>query len=164
MKITIALTLCLWGSGFNFCQGQTPESAWTYIEIDHQKAKWGDYADPAWLRYFGLDMGDLNADGFMDIISGRSVYLNPKGDMSGHWQKVDLGLNVDGILIMDVDGDDFGDIIAQALPDVYWLEATTKDGSSWKSLKIGEVPATSHVNSQGFERVQLIAGGRSDLS
>jgi hypothetical protein len=108
-------------------------------------------------------MGDLNADGFMDIVSGRSVYLNPQGDMSGHWQKVDLGLNVDGILIMDVDGDDFGDIIAQALPDVYWLEATTKDGSSWKSLKIGEVPATSHVNSQGFEKVQLIAGGRSEF-
>ncbi|MCK5700407.1 MAG: VCBS repeat-containing protein, partial [Cyclobacteriaceae bacterium] len=98
----------------NFIQAQSPVNSWSYIEIDNNKSKWGDYDDPNWLRYFGLDMGDLNGDGLKDILTGRWIYLNPGTDMSGDWTKVDIGINADGILVMDVDGDEYGDIIAQA--------------------------------------------------
>jgi hypothetical protein len=148
------------GSGLS---AQNNVSNWTYIEIDNEKSKWGDYDKPNWLRYFGLDMGDLNNDGMKDILTGRYVYLNPGKDMSGKWKKVDLGSNVDGILIMDVDGDEYGDIIAQALPNVYWLEAVNKEATKWNSTKIGEIPATSHVNSQGFEKAQIMAGGKQEF-
>ena len=64
---------------------------------------------------------------------------------------------------MDVDGDENMDIIGQALPDIYWLEARDKNAKTWKTRKIGEVPATSHVNSQGFASAQIINGGKSEF-
>ena len=42
--------------------------------------------------------------------------------MESQWEKVTLNENVDGILCMNVDDDEFGDIIAQALPDVWWFD------------------------------------------
>lgn len=165
-KLNLFIAFCfglIFSLTINVVQAQSPVSSWTYIEIDNNKSKWGDYDDPNWLRYFGLDMGDLNGDGLKDVLTGRWVYLNPGGDMSSDWLKIDIGMNVDGILIMDVDGDEYGDVIAQALPNVYWFEATNKEGTSWKSIKIGEIPATSHVNSQGFANAQIIAGGREEF-
>ena len=123
---------------------------WTYIEVDNFRGKWGDFAQPNWLKYLGLDAADINNDGYLDIISGRYFYRNPGGNMTAKWERIDLGINVDGMLFVDVDGDELGDIIATALPDVYWFEAQDKQGSSWKGIKIGEVPATSHVNGQGI--------------
>ena len=142
---------------------QNPASNWKYVQIDGQKVKWGDFDQPNWLRYFGVDMEDLNNDGLKDILTGRNVYLNPGNGMTSAWKKVDLGSNVDGILTIDVDGDEYGDVIAQALPNVYWLEATNKEATKWKPIKIGEIPATSHVNSQGFEKAQIIAGGKEEF-
>ncbi len=147
----------------NRLQAQPAVNNWTYFAIDTAKAKWGDYAQPEWLRYFGLDMGDINGDGRNDIVTGRSAYLNPGSDMSRPWTKVDLGDNLDAILVIDVDGDAYIDLIAQALPNVYWLEATNTEASHWNIRKVGEVPATSHINSQGFARAQLIAGGREEF-
>ena len=155
--------ICLIGMTCIGLSARGQVSNWTYMEIDHEKTKWGDYDDPDWLRYFGLDMGDLNQDGLNDIVTGRWVYLNPGNGMSGPWEKVDLGVNVDGILIMDVDGDEYADLIAQALPDVYWMESVNRDGTAWSAVRVGEVPATSHVNSQGFEKAQIITGGREEF-
>jgi hypothetical protein len=137
--------------------------SWSYVQLDNHKAKWGDWDAPDWLRYFGLDMGDVDGDGNLDVLSGRFIYHNPGGDMSGAWKRTTLPQNVDGILLLDVDGDPYADVIAQALPDLYWFEATDRDGTSWSGSKIGSVPATSHTNSQGFERGQLVAGGKEEF-
>ncbi|MEO0732585.1 MAG: hypothetical protein AAFZ52_07110, partial [Bacteroidota bacterium] len=45
---------------------------WTYVEVDSAKAMWGNFADPEWLRYFGLAAADLNGDGLKDIVTGRN--------------------------------------------------------------------------------------------
>ncbi len=138
---------------------------WTYIQVDDSKTKWGDYpeATPEWLRYFGLDMGDVNGDGYQDILTGRWVYLNPGSDMTGSWQRVDLRLNVDGILMLDVDNDPYPDIIAQALPALIWLEATNEEGTEWESRQVATIPETSHRNSQGFLVGEILDGGRPEI-
>lgn len=138
-------------------------NSWQYIQIDDQKGKWGDWDKPNWLRYFGLDMADVNGDEYLDVLSGKYIYHNPGGDMTGDWLRTELPQNVDGILMVDVDGDEYADLIAQALPAVYWFEATDKNGKNWKGQKIGEIPATSHANSQGFERGQIIEGGKEEF-
>ncbi len=140
-----------------------PLDQWTYIQVDSIRGKWGDFAQPDWLKYFGLSAFDVNGDRYLDIISGRYFYSNPGGDMTGHWERTDLGRNVDALLFVDVDSDKFADCIATALPDVYWFEAQDKLGTSWKGYKIGEVPATSHVNGQGFTLAQIVPGGRPEI-
>lgn len=145
------------------CFAQKNVNDWQYIQVDDNKGKWGDWKAPDWLRYFGLDMADINGDDYLDILSGRYLYHNPGSDMSGEWKRTDLPDNVDGILLMDVDGDEFADVIAQALPNVYWYEATDETAENWTGKIIGTIPATSHVNSQGFERAQIIAGGKEEF-
>jgi hypothetical protein len=140
-----------------------PPDQWTYIQVDDSRAKWGDWSDPEWLRYFGLDFRDINQDQAVDIVSGRYVYLNPDNDMTSQWPRVDLGMNVDGMLFLDVDGDVLADIIAQALPEVYWFEAIEPGGESWQSRRIGELPQTGHVNGQGYRTADLIPGGKSEI-
>ncbi len=53
--------------------------SWRYIHADDKRAKWGDFDPPDWLRYFGLDAGDMDGDGDLDLVSGRYVYRNPGG-------------------------------------------------------------------------------------
>ncbi len=136
---------------------------WTYIEVDSNRAKWGDFDEPEWLKYFGLARGDLTGDGYGDTASGRYFYRNPGGDMTGKWTRVDFGFNVDAYLSVDVDGDRFGDLIAEALPDVYWLEAEDRNGDSWRATIIGNLPKTDHVNGQGFTLGQIVAGGKPEI-
>ena len=140
-----------------------PLNKWTYIQVDDQRAKWGDWNEPKFLRYFGLDMRDVTGNGFKDIVAGRYFYRNPGGDMSSPWDRIDLGMNVDGMLFADVDKDDAADIIATALPEVYWFKAQDKQGNSWKGTKIGEVPATTHLNGQGYANAQIIPGGKKEI-
>ncbi len=156
-KILIALLISI-----NF-QCITAQNHWKYIQIDSTKQKWGDWDNPDWLRYFGLDAGDIDRDGNQDIVSGRYIYHNPGDHMEGSWERTVLDDNLDIILFMDVNKDPYADLIAQSLPNLYWLEAIDLKGTRYKKHKIGEVPATSHVNSQGFEKAQIIKGGLSEF-
>ncbi len=138
-------------------------AGWRYIQVDDSRARWGDWAEPRWSRYFGLAMGDLTGDGCGDIVSGRYFYRNPGGDMAGKWDRVDFGLNVDAMIIMDVDGDNLGDVIGQACPDVYWLEAGDARGGKWTAYKVGEQPPTDHGTGQGYLTAQIIPGGKPEI-
>jgi FG-GAP-like repeat len=140
-----------------------PIDKWQYIQVDNARTKWGDYAQPEWLRYFGTDAKDINNDGFKDIVAGRYVYINPKGDMTGKWNRIDFGENLDGMLFVDADNDENPDIIAEALPNIYWLEATDKSLTNWKKIKIAEIKETDHVNGQGYRYVQIIEGGKPEI-
>jgi hypothetical protein len=137
--------------------------AWRHILVDDKRAKWGDFDQPEWLRYFGLAVGDLTGDSLSDIASGRYFYRNPGGDLSARWERINLGLNLDAILITDVDGDDHGDLIAQALPDIYWVESLDTQGNTWRARKVAVAPPTGHFNSQGFATGQLVPGGRPEI-
>jgi hypothetical protein len=67
------------------------------------------------------------------------------------------------MLIVDVDGDDLADVIGQALPDVYWLEATDSQGNGWNATQIGTIPATTHQNGQGYVLAQIVPAGRPEV-
>ncbi len=143
----------------------TDTLTFTYIQIDDNKGKWGDFSltEPKWLRYFGLDAKDINFDGFKDIISGRYIYLNPGNTMENEWKRIDLGLNIDGMLFVDVDGDEFVDIISESLPNVYWIEAINHEGRGWAFVIIDSLPVTEHINGQGFEIEDVIKGGKPEI-
>ncbi len=138
-------------------------SDWTYIPIDDAKQKWGDWDKPEWLRYFGLDFGDVDRDGNIDIVSGRYIYHNPGGSMEKPWPRTVLDDNVDAIFAIDADGDPHADIIAQALPNIYWYEALDEEGTRFSRKVISTIPPTGHVNSQGFEKAQILSGGLLEL-
>lgn len=141
-----------------------PLDKFTYFQIDSTRQKWGDWEEPSWLRYFGLDFPDVDGNGYKDIIAGRYFYMNPTGDLSGEWKRADLGMNVDGMLAVDVDGDRQGDVIGTRLPDVYWFETDDwRAGSRWASVKVAELPPSGHVNGQGYEKAQIVPGGKPEL-
>ncbi len=163
IKTTAVLLLLCFGLSQTALAQASDKYDFTYIPIDSTKQKWGDWDEPEWLRYFGLDFGDVNRDGNLDVVSGKYVYHNPGGSMEAPWKRTALEDNADAIFAVDADGDPFADIIAQALPHIYWYEATNKEGTQYKRRKVAEVPATSHVNSQGFEKAQIIPGGSEEL-
>lgn len=163
MKQTlISILFLLLGIVLN-AQQKLPVDRWQYIQIDDSRQKYGDFAEPGWLRYFGLDMKDVNFDGHQDVLSGRYIYLNPAGDMTADWQRVDLGFNVDGMLLVNIDDDPYADIIAESLPDVYWLEALNEEATAWSATIIAQLPKTEHVNGQGYKSADAIPGGKPEI-
>ena len=154
-------------SGFiyetNAQTGVNPLNYWTYIQVDDSRARWGDWDPPGFLRYFGLDMNDVTGNGYKDIVSGRYFYRNSGGDMTGKWDRIDLGWNVDGLVFLNIKGEKFGQIIGAALPDVYLFSAKDLQGNSWDALKIGQVPPTTHVNGQGYRTAQIVPGGSEEV-
>lgn len=141
----------------------TAMAQWHYIMADSTRTKWGDYDKPNWLRYYGLDFKDIDRDKDLDIVAGRYIYHNPGGKMEGFWKRTDLGMNVDGLLFMEVDNDEFPDFIAEALPNVYWFEATNKEGTTWTHRIIAQIPKTGHVNGQGSIVADVIKGGLPEI-
>jgi hypothetical protein len=128
---------------------------WNYIAIDRNRSQ----------RFFGLDVGDLNADDRKDIASGHYVYLNPGGDLTGTWQRVSLPSGHDALLSLDVDGDPLADLIAMTGEGkVYWLEAADRTAAGWSSRLIGSLPAADHgISSQSVRQGQILAGGRPEI-
>lgn len=148
---------------FSFSQGKLAINRWTPFKIDTTRETYGGTGKFNWLRPMGLDATDLDHDGYKDILCGWYLYHNPGNDMSKNWTRSELPFKVDGFAFVDVDGDKFTDIIAQALPDVYWLEAKDLNASSWTVTKIGEVPICADMNSQGYEVADLIPGGKPEI-
>lgn len=137
-----------------------PLDKWTHIQVDDRRARWGDFQEPKWLGYFGLAAGDVNRDGFVDIVSGRYFYRNPGGDMTAPWSRVMFPVNADGMLLVDVDGDGQLDVIAEAAPDVYWLKPLDPQGDTWQPIKIGTIPKGTDWNGQGYAIANLVPGSR----
>lgn len=152
----------IWINGLN-ANRNLPLDRWTCITVDDKRAKWGDFSPPSYLRYFGIASGDFTGNGLKDIVSGRYFYRNPGGDMTAPWERIDFGLNVDAMLVLDVDDDGQLDVIAEALPDVYWLKPMDRQCNSWKAMKVVTIPTASHRNSQGYRLAQLLPGRKPQL-
>jgi len=159
-RLTLSLVVCLLAAAAHSLRADLPLDQWTYIQIDDQKTMWGNYDDPHWLRYFGLAMGDIDGDGQSDIISGRNVYLNPGTDLAEPWTKLDVGINVDGMLAADLSGDGPMSVIGSRLPDVVRLDF---DGESWTETVLNQIPPTGHHNGQGYRVADMIPGDYPEI-
>lgn len=122
---------------------------WRYIKVDATRAKMAS-SQPA----FGLAFGDVDRDGRIDIVSGKYFYRNPGGDLAGSWSRTTFPVDADAMLVVDVDGDGQKDVIAQALPAVYWLKPDA-DASRWSYREIARLTPTGHVNSQGYRPARI---------
>ncbi len=135
-------------------------SSWAYHQVSKRH-----------VRAFGLAFPDVNHDGKLDIASGPFVYLNPGGWMTGDWKQIALPSYAHVFATLDVDGDQFADLIAQEnnpsgdTEKLYWLEATNKEGTEWaKPIVIGEIPRASEPEgSQGYAVAQIVPGGRPEI-
>lgn len=113
-------------------------------------------------RTFGLGFGDVDRDGDEDIVSGRYIYANPGGDLTGRWDRTRLpqGMNAFAVLDADPAGPprilavrDEGDIA------LYLLESEA-GSDRWVPRKIGTVPRASHaLGPQGYRSAALRPGG-----
>lgn len=138
----------------------SPLDGFTYVMVDDQRERFNDGT-----AFFGLTFADLDGDGDDDIASGNYLYFNPGGDMTARWDRISLvdQLNsvVDVVLATDVDGDDHVDLIAEALPNVWWLE---RDGAgTWAGRVVAEVPATPRPNGQGYRLGDLTGDGEPEI-
>jgi len=127
---------------------------WHYIQVDGTRDK----------RYFGLAFGDINRDGYVDIVAGKWFYRNPGGDMTGTWVRMDIDDQIDALAVVDVDGDELGDIIGLKPNEQYWYEAADKNGSRWRKTRIGSLPIDDHrLSTQIYGVGQLIPGGKPEI-
>lgn len=139
-----------------------PIDHWTYIMVDSTRENIGSLSK-TWLRAFGITFGDINNDGYKDIASGRYVHINPGGDMSGIWERVDFNLDLDAVLFVNVDDDDYADIIAMAYPGVLWLEVSNSIGTQWQKTFIAYLEPTGHQNGQGYALADIVKGGKPEI-
>lgn len=134
---------------------------WTVITIDSTRQSWG-IKPFEWLRGFGIDAEDVGT-GYKNIVAGWYFYKNPGGDMQGGWKRYGLKPKADGLMFVNVDGDECADFIATTLPHVYWFEFTGNKTQPFNVKQIGSIPATDHINGQGYKIADIIKGGKPEI-
>lgn len=134
---------------------------WQYILIDSSRIgndivkNWGS---------FGLDFADGNDDGFGDILVGKNFYLNPGKNPLKGWQKSTIRDTTDNMFIINIDDDEYADVIGLSCNQQYWFKATDKECKHWKQIQIGNQPICSHkMTSMGYCKADVFAGGKPEL-
>lgn len=140
----------------NLLDQAAPLSRWTFKQVTDQHA-----------QTFGLAFADINGDGQVDIASGRYWYQNPGRDLLGDWVQHEFPAGMHVALALDVDNDEFVDLVAQADETdlaFYWLEAQDPAGESWRTVKIGSVERASHeLGAQGYRAAQIEGDARPEV-
>lgn len=133
-------------------------NGWTYLQLDDSRTRY-DKLEHGWEAWFGLAIGNATDDDLPDIACGKWFYRNPGGDLEATWTRSELGTELDSLFILDVDGDEFGDIIAISCDKQYWLEALDCNGTKWTRHEIGELPICNHgISTMGYKTAQLFDG------
>ncbi len=128
------------------------EKFWKYQPVDEDRPE-------SQFGKMGLVFFDVNKDGRQDIIAGSFVYLNQKENLMEKWQRVELPNDIDVYFALNVDDDEFTDLIGIGNNQIYWLESDDT-GLNWSSRIIGTVP---QGRTQGYTTAQVIPGGKPEL-
>ena len=132
-----------------------PLNRWTYSAIDNNSTKG---------QAFGLTFADLNRDGFMDVLTGNVYYKNPGGNMQGSWSRSAVAEGTDFKLTLDVDADQFPDVIGNGSDNfVRWYEADSA-GQLVKRKDAATMAPSQHSSGQGYTAADIIAGGKSEFA
>lgn len=141
---------------------------WTYEEIYNNRKRY-DNSQRGSAFLFGLDFGDVNKDGMMDVVAGRELHIAPSDDINGEWTTINLPEpeTMDAAIFYDVNQDSKMDIIGfdlMASGSIYWLESTKDDGTGWKPHQISlspAIPVPGHRNPQGYTMARMMHKGES---
>lgn len=147
----------------NFCAKHKPLplDKWAYYLIDSTRT--GNDIVKGWAT-FGMDFADGNKDGYGDVVAGKYFYLNPGGDYAQEWKRSILKDSIDNMFIVDVDGDDYADVISLQCNKQYWFEAENEAHTSWKATLIGTEAICNHkTSSMGFCKADIFPGGKPEL-
>jgi len=160
LKVAILIFFCI--ALHNACKHK-PFSLdrWSYILIDSTRS--GNDIVKNW-GWFGMDFADGNHDGFGDIVAGKWFYLNPGGEMSSQWLRYTIQDTVDNMFIVNVDNDQYTDIIGLRCNEQFWFEAENKEHTKWREVRIGNEPICNHkTSSMGFCKADIYKGGKPEL-
>ncbi|MDG4553139.1 MAG: VCBS repeat-containing protein [Candidatus Competibacter sp.] len=127
---------------------------WNYISIDAARPK-------SQKGMMGLVFTDVDRDGFMDVVAGSFVYRNPSGKLWDRWLRTKLPKNVDIYFAVNIDGDQFSDLIGIAGNTIFWLEALDEKATSWKAIPVGKVIQGGRT--QGYIAAKLIPSQKPQL-
>ncbi|MCK5243611.1 VCBS repeat-containing protein, partial [bacterium] len=137
-------------------------SNWQSFIVDNNREQYADGKN--WYNYFGIYAGDISGDGQEDIVSGKYVYTNP-GTITDNWEMHALPVKADGALILNIDADNNADVIAFALPYIYWFEVNAQ--GEWIEIRKMDYSTrnieTQHRNPQGWRLADLTGNGREEI-
>ena len=136
-------------------ENQTSETRkWNYTSIDTARPE-------SQKEKMGLVFTDVDRDGLMDIVAGSFVYRNPNGKLWERWSRTKLPKNVDVYFAVDIDGDQFSDLIGIADDTVFWIEALDEKATSWKAMPVGTI--VQGRRTQGYIAAKLMPGEKPQL-
>jgi hypothetical protein len=129
--------------------------SWTYIAVDQNRTG----------NSFGMALGDITGDGYVDIVAGKYFYRNPGGNLTGVWQRTQFPIDVDAMFVVDVDGDGKLDIVGLMCNDLYWLKPSNAAATQWTSTKVATIDGGCNegLSSQGYAHTRLVPGPKEQL-
>ena len=152
-KMDIA-TLCFEVSALRIFQ-QNSGDDWQLVQ------EYGNYGN----LHEGMDVGDLNGDGFVDIVEGAHVFNSPGEDLTGDWstenidekwnnQSGDWSRNGTKIFLRDLEGDGLSEVfISHSERAGFPLSYYKKMEDSWKEHVITDsIPACHTLQVFDFDQ------------
>jgi hypothetical protein len=130
---------------------------WQYRCIDSTRSLYDIQDGKGIKRWFGMAVGDLNNDGYPDVLAGKWLYTNPGPKGQQPWLRVVPGDTLDALGVADVDMDGKMDLLSVRCNEQYVLRRV---GSGWQRQRLGTLPICNHlISSQGYTTARLFASG-----
>jgi hypothetical protein len=127
-----------------FCPFSPPKKrkangvAWEYQCVDSTRSLYGIQDGKGIKRWFGLAVGDLNQEGYPEILAGKWLYTNPGLSGKRHWLRTIPGDTLDAMGTADVDRDGRVDILAVRCNEQFYLRHS-RSGSGWPTAAAGNL-------------------------
>ncbi|MEO0626122.1 MAG: FG-GAP-like repeat-containing protein [Bacteroidota bacterium] len=120
-------------------------------------------ADEESSTYFGMDAGDVNGDGLVDIIQGNHYYLATAEEQTD-WDIMKLEGSFDGHAIMFLGPERGTGMVGISGSRVIQLLADLDDPDIMQATIVAQVPPPKNREvARGCEKTQIIAGGAEEL-
>ena len=112
---------------------------------------------------FGIDVGDINGDGYTDIASGKWAYINPGKETESVWQRIVFPIIADALFVYDFDRDGKAEIYAFNCNQQYQLKLNASL-NTFDTLLVAALPICNHgISTQGYSKGDITGDGVPEL-